>query len=55
MPTSVPPHLTLLDELDARQDSVLAGLEELNERLESLLRELTRPPLRVISPEREAA
>ena len=30
-------HYTLLDELDARQNDVLAQLDELNERIETLL------------------
>ena len=34
---------TLLDELDARQDDVLDQLDDLNHRIESLLREFTGP------------
>jgi len=33
---------TLLDELDARQDEVLRELEELNLRIESLLKSVAR-------------
>ena len=43
MPDSTGPHFTLLDELDARQDQALAELEELNRRIEQLLREFTQP------------
>jgi hypothetical protein len=35
------PQPTLLDELDERQDEVLAQLDELNERIERLLAEYT--------------
>lgn len=40
------PRQTLLAELDARQDEVLAELESLNHRIEQVLREFTiiRPP-----------
>ncbi len=38
------PQLTLLDELDARQNDVLAQLDELNHRIEVLLQEFTRQP-----------
>ena len=36
------PHETLLDELDARQEDVLAQLEELNQRIERLMSEFSR-------------
>lgn len=38
------PQYTLLDELDARQNDVLAQLDELNRRIELLLQEFTRQP-----------
>jgi prefoldin subunit 5 len=43
MPESTGPHYTLLDELDTRQDQVMAQLDELNQRIEQLLREFTQP------------
>jgi hypothetical protein len=43
MPESTGPHFTLLDELDARQDQAIAELEQLNRRIEQLLREFTHP------------
>ncbi len=41
MPDPLRPTVTLLDELDARQDEVLAQLDELNQRIELLLAEFT--------------
>jgi hypothetical protein len=38
--SDLPQSHSLLDELDARQDEVLAQLEELNTRLEGLLNEI---------------
>ena len=38
--SDLPQNYTLLDELDARQDEVLAQLDELNSRVEGLLNEL---------------
>ena len=55
MADNLEPHFTLLDELDARQDSVISALDELNERLESLLRDFTQGPPTEILDEREAA
>lgn len=37
-----PPHPTLLEELDLRQDEVLHQLEELERRIEALLTEYTQ-------------
>jgi len=39
-----PTSSTLLEELDARQNDVLTQLDELNERIELLLRDLTKTP-----------
>jgi hypothetical protein len=35
------PHQSLLEELDARQDELLAELDRLNQRLEQVIREST--------------
>lgn len=43
MPETPPSHPTLLDELDARQNDVLNQLDELNGRVERLLREFSQP------------
>ncbi len=43
MTDNLEPHFTLLDELDARQDGVIAALDELNTRIESLLRSFSDP------------
>ncbi len=39
MATSLVEKRTLIDELDSRQDEVLAQLDELNERIEAVLQE----------------
>jgi hypothetical protein len=41
------PHQSLLEELDARQDELLAELDRLNQRLEQVIRESSS--LRVLS------
>ena len=43
MPETPPTHPTLLDELDARQNDVLNQLDDLNGRVERLLREFSQP------------
>lgn len=37
------PYRTLLEELDARQNDVLGQLDELNDRIELLLKEFAKP------------
>jgi hypothetical protein len=37
------PQFTFLDELDARQDDLLVQLDQLNTRIETLLREFSAP------------
>ena len=44
MTDDVGPQYTLLDDLDARQNDVLAQLDELNHRIELLLQEFTKQP-----------
>jgi hypothetical protein len=44
------PRQTLLEELDARQDEVLAELETLSRRIEQVLKEFT-----VVRPDAKAA
>lgn len=43
-------HLTLIDELDARQNEVLDQLDELNGRVEQLLRQFTARPVTRADP-----
>ena len=53
---SMPEHTdaTLLDELDTRQDAVLLQLNELNDRVERLLKQHTIG-LRVVEPGQETS
>jgi len=44
MQNTNPNQLTLLNELEARQDDVLSQLDELNARIELVLKELTATP-----------
>lgn len=50
MPDNLLTYYTLLDELDARQNDVLSQLDELNDRVEQLLRQFTQPPRSQASP-----
>ena len=53
---ALPPAISLLEDLDRRQDDVLAQLDELDERLSSLLAEYTGGrPAPVVLPTHEAA
>lgn len=56
MPDLTPSSLTLLDELDARQNDVLDQLDELNRRIEQLLAEFSGQPRQAApAPTSEAA
>ncbi|MCO6455974.1 MAG: hypothetical protein J5I93_11810 [Pirellulaceae bacterium] len=48
-------HRTLLEELDLRQNEVLAQLDELNARVEQLIKECTSRLETPLSAERRAA
>lgn len=54
MASDIIQHHTLLDQLDARQDELLCELDDLNQRIEALLREFgsqgNAPPCVDVSP-----